>query len=347
MRQVGIVVGVVAGGLVGVCVLLFVGFAVYLKVSQGTINYKSHWAYQAAWSPNGRELAYTRGGTTASDSCTMAIWVRQVGGAGGHRLVTNAAAATWSPDGKRIAFFFVDNANTPTRVGIAVADANGSHRRQLVRVGIPVGNYVSCATGDAGVDLGANQGQVQLPISAPAWSPDGSLIAYSDTVICSIRANGHRHCFSGLCVIRPDGTHRRCFNTGPSWEPSWSPDSTRLAFLQDDQQSHRIELIDRNGRNLRVIRTCCRAFPWFGPVWSSRNVLAFGADDHNCLLSATNGSVRALNTRAVIGDLAWSPDGKQVAYAKPRTGRVHLLRVRPKHLLTPHRCGNPTARAKP
>jgi dipeptidyl aminopeptidase/acylaminoacyl peptidase len=322
---------------------VYVVFVVRLAVQQVSIHYVSHWAYQAAWSPNGRDLAYSRGGTNGADSCTLSIWVRHVSGRGGHLLVANAGAATWSPDGKRIAFFFVDNANTPTRVGIAVVDADGSHRRQLVRVKIPA-QAVSCPTGYAGVDLGANQGQGELPISAPAWSPDGSLIAFSDTEVCSVRANGHRHCFGGICVIRPDGTHQRCFNTGPSWEPSWSPDSTRLAFLQDDQQSHRIELIDRNGRNLRVIRTCCRAFPWFGPVWSSRNVLAFGADDHNCLLSATNGSVRALNTRAVIGDLAWSPDGKQVAYANPSSGRVQLLRVRPKWVPR-HRCGNPTKRA--
>jgi Tol biopolymer transport system component len=201
----------------------------------------------------------------------------------------------------------------------------------------------------------------ELPISAPAWSPDGRLIAYSDSGVCVIRPDGGgRHCFSGICFIRPDGSGRHCFKTGPSWESSWSPDSTRLAFLQGALQGDqsrlpylRIEVIDRDGRNLRVLRTCCEVDPWYGPVWSRRNLIAFGSDGANCLLSPANGSLFALNLGAVVDDLGWSPDGKQIAYSSQADSSLHLLRVRPKHL-TPAmalativngapRCGTPAA----
>ena len=52
-----------------------------------------------AWSPNGRQIAFTRqAGTTPS------IWIMGSDGRHAHRIVGNGRAPTWAPDGQHIAF---------------------------------------------------------------------------------------------------------------------------------------------------------------------------------------------------------------------------------------------------
>ena len=55
---------------------------------------------------------------------------------------------------------------------------------------------------------------------SPAWSPDGSEIAFGDSFD------------GGIAVIHPEGTGRRTLIGNDSGDPAWSPDGNQIAFVQ-------------------------------------------------------------------------------------------------------------------
>jgi Tol biopolymer transport system component len=145
------------------------------------------------------------------------IWRVQADGTGSPEQITNEAAddraATYSPDGTRLAFD--STRDGPTRVW--VMDADGRNARRL--------------TGGAD-DWGAT------------WSPDGQWIAYKSWL-------GPLAPLEQIWVIRPDGGTPRQVTSSPASarEPSWSPDGSRIVFtvVEDDRQS--IWSIGADGRD--------------------------------------------------------------------------------------------------
>jgi dipeptidyl aminopeptidase/acylaminoacyl peptidase len=279
---------------------------------------------QAAWSPDGRQLAYTYSKSVcdylSDPNCqntkdTMSVRVRNVNGSGDHQLVANGDFPSWSPDGKRVAFlFFAPNDNKPTSEGIAVFKADGSHLRRVLDVGL--GTYLN--TQELPIDDLNTQG---LPIDAPAWSPDGRLIAYG-------------HDGTTICVVRPDGTGRRCFDihTASAASPTWSPDSRQLAFLASKSSNGNlnIALIGRDGRGLTLLHECCQVDLVSRPAWSHGDLTAYGAVGTNCLISARTGAVYTLNT-SDGPDFSWSPDDKRIAYSGSG-GDIQVIKVRASRL---------------
>ncbi len=152
------------------------------------------------WSPDGRHIAFQRGGT-CTNQC-RAIWVMNADGTGATALTAATSGVadsgpTWSPDGSTIAF-------ASTRGGgvkhIYSVPASGGAATQL--------------TSGADADW------------APDWSPDGIRILFVSTRTGS----------SQLFTMAPDGsgqTRMALTGTVPSslvGEPSWSPDGNRIAF---------------------------------------------------------------------------------------------------------------------
>lgn len=84
------------------------------------------------------------------------------------------------------------------------------------------------------------------PILSPAWSPDGTHIAYS-----SLEDSGHQVVF-----IQEVGSGQRekvSYSAGLNGAPSWSPDGQSLALSLSKDGNAEIYVIDLRGKNFRRI----------------------------------------------------------------------------------------------
>ena len=160
---------------------------------------------------------------------------------------------SWSPDGERIAFLRTrgDPLSLANHAWLATMAADGSDQQTIV----------------TGFD--------SLAMRPPAWSPDGTRLAFAGD-------DGE----SGLSIytVRTDGTDLRKLTRTISG-PSWSPDGERIAFAKADWGGIAVYTIAADGtdaRRVTAIREDVRA-----PSWSSE---------------------------AQIRTLEWSPDGSKILF---------------------------------
>ncbi|KAF1716345.1 peptidase S9 family protein [Pseudoxanthomonas yeongjuensis] len=206
----------------------------------------SEWRGQ--WSADGRWIAFLsdrkQAGEDEEDATTQ-VWTMPATG-GKARRVTDFADGVedfaWSPDGKRLAVIALDpqfpaGTPKPKNPPPIVTDRYqfkedgsgylGSRRKHLYLFDLASGKVEQLTSG-------AHDEQL------PAWSPDGKLIAY----VTKRGQDPDRHLDFDIYVIEPEaGAGERQLTTFPGsdldpyWEtrPAWSPDSTRIAYLQSGE----------------------------------------------------------------------------------------------------------------
>lgn len=205
---------------------------------------------------------------------TNFIWdLYTISADGGSRRPLTTDTATdvypaWSPDHRRIAFW---SGREPA--GIYVMGADGSNRRFLVAHDTehmswsPDGKRIALdGTSDLGYDIfvmnADGTGLQDITNSGdseqkPAWSPKGDLIAYN-------RGNE-------IWVMDPRGGNRSSltgWQTQPAFDPSWSPDGTKIVFSSiDDRGITNLHIMDADGRNWRRLTTTDRPADRI-PDWS-------------------------------------------------------------------------------
>lgn len=186
------------------------------------------------------------------------------------------AGASWSPDGRRVAFFRRTGALTAE---VLVVGANGRHLRNLSRESATF-NW------------------------APTWTPDGSRIIYEasdqDT--------------DQLMSVRPDGSDLRPVpNTAYPWQeqlgpPDVSPDGEWIGYTLQGG----LHVIRTDGSDERLLLPDASGLTWSADgariVFTRENDLAIANADGSDVRFVTR------TPNAEEGAADWSPDGSKLLY---------------------------------
>jgi TolB protein len=222
-------------------------------------------AAQPAWSPDGARIAYTGGGV---DSGLSRIWTMAADGSDRRplkpRIVSNTidTSPAWSPDGTRIAFARVVFRQRSLTTSVIVVSPDGSAPRTVV----------------------AERRKRLVSLGSPVWSPDGSRLLYTRTVL-----DKDDYFQPALHSIAIDGSHRRLVARHGSGG-SFSPDGSKIAFSSTR---------DRNGFSCGSDECF-----YFGEIYVAR------ADG--------SGARRLTRSDADDDSPAWSPDGAHIAFHSDR-----------------------------
>ena len=190
--------------------------------------------YQPRWSPDGTQVAFTRG--------DGALYVMNADGTGVKRVTEprpGTEESAWSPDGRRVAF----SAETTGGFGLYVVNVDGSGLRRVHRVKTgwlgdpafsPDGRRIAFSLdpteggGETDVYVIATSGRRLRRVTKSAgdeggarWSPDGKRILFGagGRGIFTVRAGG-----AGLKKLVGDPVNADTLN------PVWSPDGRRIAW---------------------------------------------------------------------------------------------------------------------
>jgi Tol biopolymer transport system component len=157
-----------------------------------------------------------------------------------------------------------------------------------------------------------------VSVSAPAWSPDGKLIAFTA---------GCPSCTPKLYVVSSTGTGLRMIPTGPGGvsSPSWAPDGTAIVFTRQRGEQQLIAAVHlRTGRVWLVNGEPADADNFDStPAWSpDGQSIVFAREIHHedvtlWVAPAVGGKPRPLIRRNAASDQShpqWSPDGRRVVF---------------------------------
>jgi Tol biopolymer transport system component len=190
--------------------------------------------FAPVWSPDGTKIAFvsTRDGDGEYEIYVMGADGELVG-APAVRLTDDPATdfgtgiddwqLTWSPDSQQLAFVSNRDANDPDTCDLYVmnaVDANGDG----------FGDHLRRLTNDNTYDC---------DLISPAWSPDGTRIAFTST-----RSGDYE-----IWTVDADGTNPVNVTEFPGmdWGPSWSPDGTMISFTSGRSGSYQIWTVPAPG----------------------------------------------------------------------------------------------------
>ncbi len=191
----------------------------------------SHYIWSPAFSPDGRDLAFSRGEKDGA----WHIWIVPVRGGASQRLTSgllpevyprftpdgaSVVYHTWSPGPDRI--WHVPRAGGPAEPMTPARGEDDGYADVS-----PDGRWLAFARTDkegtrihvAPVNGGEARRLTDSASTTPRWSPDGRWIAFSPS----------RDCAAGIFVVGADGARMRRLSETGGW-PVWWPDGGRVGY---------------------------------------------------------------------------------------------------------------------
>lgn len=167
----------------------------------------------------------------------------------------------------------------------------------------------------------------QMDAFAPAFSPDGRSLAFSQAYTDGFRTFGAPFTY----VLAP-GTGARQLSDRSASDPAWSP--TGQDVLEVDNALGQLTVVNVSTGTSRLLRvTAGPARLLQDPAWSTRNQIAFSAilkagsrAQDLYVLRASGGRPRRLTHGRSDLNPSWSPDGRRLVFAR-RIGTTSDLYV--------------------
>ena len=222
-----------------------------------------------------------------------------------------ATGVTGAPGQPRAPRISADVVSTVSNGKIAFVSNRDEVLNNEIYVMNPDGSAVTRLTNYSGVD------------EEPAWSPDGSKIAFRRNV-----ANADGGMQGDIFVMNADGSGQTNITDNPDFEggPAWSPDGTRIAFHRNHDDNEDVYVMNADGSGQTRLTT--ELEPDTDPDWSPDGTrIAFISlrDDpgdeffkDDVFVMNADGSSQTNLTTSTAGEFwpAWSPDGTKIAYAR-------------------------------